>query len=699
MLPLATGPSLTPPFDDPILIFAIAMCVFLLAPLLFERYRLPGIIGVIVVGAAIGPNGLGLLDRTETFVLLGEVGLVYLMFVAGLEIDLDEFVENREMSVVFGALSFLLPQILGTAFGIYVLDFDLPTAALYAAIFSSHTLLAYPIVNRLGIVKNDAVTAAIGGTILTDTAALLVLAIAIGAAAGDLTLGFWAELGLGLSVFFAGVWLLVPTLGRWFFRNVPDESYYEFLFVMAVLFVCAFIAELAGVKHIIGAFLAGLALNRLIPQTGTLMNRIEFVGNALLIPFFLISVGMLVDVAVIVEGPETGVIAVSIIVLMLATKAASSFVTGAIYDYTTPERLTMFALSSGQAAAALAITLIGYDLGLFDESMVNGVVLMILVVSVISPALSERYGRKIVEAEEQAEYDPGDAPPRVLVPLSGNSETLERLLDFGMLVRESGGSEPLRAMTVVRGDLARPIRGSRTRGDDEASTGADVAEAEEVLTHAEEYVSGAEVPIETQTHLDENIVTGILRAVEENRIRTVITGWPGTGGFGSRLFGGTTDQLLDRSTQLVLVSKLEEKLNVTDRVVCLLPGRVASHPGFYEAVGVVKTVADQLGVPLVCLVAGGNAERYEELVDAVEPDTTLSVEKIPIGPGMGDAVADHVEETDLLVAISPRPNARGWRSDLSALPDRLASSGAANLVVAYPAEEDSSDRRRFLRVG
>ncbi|WP_331236081.1 cation:proton antiporter [Natronorarus salvus] len=697
MLPLATGPSLTPPFDDPILIFAIAMCAFLLAPLVFERYRLPGIIGVIVVGAAIGPNGIGLLDRTETFVLLGEVGLVYLMFVAGLEIDLDEFVENREMSVVFGALSFLLPQAIGTVFGITILGFDLPTAALYAAIFSSHTLLAYPIVNRLGIAKNDAVTAAIGGTILTDTAALLVLAIAIGAAAGDLTLGFWAELGIGLSVFFAGVWILVPRLGRFFFRNVPDESYYEFLFVIAVLFVCAFVAELAGVKHIIGAFLAGLALNRLIPQTGTLMNRIEFVGNALLIPFFLISVGMLVDVAVIVEGPETLVIAGSIVVLMLSTKLVASFATGAIYDYTVPERLTMFSLSAGQAAAALAITLIGFDLGLFDEPMVNGVVVMILVVSVISPALSERYGRRIVEAEEQAEYDPGEAPPRVLVPLSGNSETLERLLDFGMLVRESGGNEPLRAMTVVRGDLTDPIRGSRGRGDD--ATGAEVAEAEEVLTHAEEYVSGAEVPIETQTHVDENVVTGILRAVEENRIRTVITGWPGTRRFGSRLFGGTIDQLVERSTQLVLVSKLEEKLNVADRVVCLLPGRIASHPGFYEAVGVVKTVADQLGVELVCLVAGANAERYEELIDAVEPDTTLSVETVPIGPTMDDAVAEHVGETDLFVAISPRPNARGWRSDLSDLPDRLVSSPAANVVVTYPAEEDSSDRRRFLRVG
>ena len=229
--------SLPPlPFDDPVVIFAIAMAVFFVAPLVFERYRLPGIIGIIVVGAAIGPNGLGLLDRTETFVVLGEAGLVYLMFLAGLEIDLGEFVANRDRSLVFGALSFLVPQGLGMAVGIWLLEFDVLTAALYAAIFSSHTLLAYPIVAQLGIVKNEAVTATIGGTIFTDTAALLVLAIVAGAVAGDLTVGFWASLGLGLVALVAGTWLLIPRLGRWFFRNVSEESYFEFLFVMAVLF-------------------------------------------------------------------------------------------------------------------------------------------------------------------------------------------------------------------------------------------------------------------------------------------------------------------------------------------------------------------------------------------------------------------------------------------------------------------------------
>ncbi|SEH13352.1 Kef-type K+ transport system, membrane component KefB [Natronorubrum sediminis] len=688
------------PFQDPIIIFAIAMVVFLVAPLVFERYRLPGIIGIIVVGTAIGPNGFGFLDRSETFVLLGEVGLVYLMFLAGLEIDLGEFVANRDRSLVFGALSFLLPQGLGMAVGVWFLGFDVMTAALYAAIFSSHTLLAYPIVNKLGIVKNEAVTAAIGGTIFTDTAALLVLAIVAGAAVGDLTIGFWVTLVVGLVALFAGIWLLVPRLGRWFFRNVSEESYFEFLFVMAVLFVCAAFAELAGVKHIIGAFLAGLALNRLIPTTSTLMNRIEFVGNALLIPFFLISVGMLVDPVVVVGSTETLVIAGTIIVLLLFSKLFASWVTGAIYDYTTDERMAMFGLSSGQAAAALAITLIGYeDLGLFEEPMVNGVVLMILVVSFLSPALSKRYGRQIVDAEADSEYDPGDQPTRVLVPLAGNRDTMEPLLDFGMLVRETAGNaEPLRALTVVNRRPTR-LRASRTDQREQAETATAVADAEETLEHAAEHVAGAEVPVETHTRVETSVADGISKTVLDERITTTVLGWASSRRFGSRFFGDIVEQTLEQTTVQVLVSRLREPLNVTERVVCVLPAHIASHPGFYETIHTVKTVADELGVDLECYVIGGNPERYEQLVDAIEPETTTTVDVVPVGDGFDDAMDDRIDENDFVVALSPRPGSRGWETRLQSLPRRLTALDAENVVVAYPSEEDTSDKRRFLDMG
>lgn len=694
--PLVSRPSLSPPFDDPILIFAIAMVVFLVAPLIFERYKLPGIIGVILVGAIIGPNVLGLLERSETFVVLGEVGLVYLMFIAGLEINLNDFIENKEMSIAFGALSFLLPQLVGTAFGFYVLGFELAPAALYAAIFSSHTLLAYPIVNQLGIAKNEAVTAVIGGTILTDTAALLVLAVVSGSAEGELTAGFWAELAIGLTIFFAGVWFIVPRIGQWFFKNVSEESYFEFLFVMSTLFVCAFLAEIAGVEHIIGAFLAGLALNRLIPSTGTLMNRIEFVGNALLIPFFLISVGMLVDPRVFVEGIETIAIAGSMVILLLISKFVSSWAIGAYFDFTRAERMAMFGLSAGQAAAALAITLIGFELGLFGEPTVNGVVLMILVVSVISPFLSEKYGREIVSAEEDAEYDPGEAPSRVLVALAQETDRMEGLLNLGMLVRAESTEEPLHAVTVV---TRREQRSGRSRSGSNADneTAEEVAGAEAFLEEAEEHAASAEIPLDIQTTIDDNAVTGIARAIEENRITRVVVGWRGDSSFGTRLFGGTTDQLLDRTDELVLVSNLDSPLNIEDRVVLVLPNRIASHPGFYEAIGTIKTITEQLGVSLACFVVGADAERYERLIDAVEPDTSMTVETIPGHDRFNEALSEEVTETDLLVALSPRPGSRGWSSGLETLPERLASLAADDVIVCYPAEDSDSDRRRFLR--
>lgn len=695
MYPLVSRPSLSPPFDDPILIFAIAMVVFLVAPLIFERYKLPGIIGVIIVGAIIGPNVLGLLERSETFVVLGEVGLVYLMFIAGLEINVNDFLENKNKSIAFGAVSFLIPQLVGTAFGFYVLGFELGAAALYAAIFSSHTLLAYPVVNQLGIAKNEAITAVIGGTILTDTAALLVLAVVSGSAEGELTAGFWAELVIGLVLLFGGVWLIVPRLGKWFFRNLSEESYFEFLFVLAVLFVCAFLAEMAGVEHIIGAFLAGLALNQLIPQTGTLMNRIEFVGNALFIPFFLLSVGMLVDPQVFIEGTETLAIAGSIVVLLLITKFIAVWLTGSYYEFTTDERFAMYGLSAGQAAAALAITQIGFDLGLFGEPTLNGVVLMIIVVSVISPFLTEKYGRKIVSAEEQAEYDPGDAPSRVLVALAQETDRMEGLLNLGMLVRADTTEEPLHAVTVV----TREERRNRRSGSDaDTDTASEIAGAEAFLEEAEEHAASAEIPLDIRTTIDDNAVTGIARAIEENRITRVVIGWRGDSSLGTRLFGGTTDQLLDRTSKLVLVSNLDSPLNIENRVVLVLPNRIASHPGFYEAVGTIKTITEQLGVSLACFVVGADAERYERLIDAVEPETSMTVETIPGHERFDEALSEEVTETDLLVALSPRPGSRGWSSDLEILPERLASLAADDVIVCYPAEDDNSDRRRFLRM-
>jgi Kef-type K+ transport system membrane component KefB len=283
------------PLSDPVLVFALAMAIFLVLPQLFERIRIPGLIGLIIAGAVIGPSGFGLLDRDATIVLLGTVGLLYLMFLVGLELDLNEFNRHRRHSVTFGVLSFLLPQVTGTALSL-LLGYSLLASVLLGAMFASHTLVAYPIASRLGIVKTGAVTTVLGATLITDMLALLVLAVVTGAYEGETDAAFWIRLLATLSIYVAIVMVLIPRLGRWFFRRVRSDGPGEYVFVLTVLFGFAGLAEMVGIEPIIGALLVGFALNRLIPEQGPLMNRIKFVGDAIFVPFFLVSVGMLVDV-------------------------------------------------------------------------------------------------------------------------------------------------------------------------------------------------------------------------------------------------------------------------------------------------------------------------------------------------------------------------------------------------------------------
>lgn len=673
------------PVDEPVLIFALAMIVFLVAPLVLQRYKLPGIVGIILVGAAIGPNALGVLERDETIVLLGEVGLIYLMFVAGLEIDIDQFFANADRSVVFGLLSFLVPQAVGMAAGVWVLDLSVAAAALFASIFSSHTLLAYPVANRLGIVGDEAVTVAIGGTILTDTLALLVLAVVAASAQGALDAAFWVRLTVGLTVFFAGVWVLVPRIGEWFFRTLNEESYFEFLFVMAVLFVCAYLAELAGVETIVGAFLAGLVLNRLIPESGPLMNRVEFVGNALFIPFFLLSVGMLVDLGALADGSETLVITAVLVVSVLATKLAAAWMTGVAYGYGRDQVLSMFGLSLGQAAAALAIVLIGFDLGIdgFDQNMINAVVLMILVASLVSPAVVERAGSAIARSTDRAGYDPGETAQRILVPFSESSEYRERLLELALAIRDPRSAEPIRALTVVR---------PGERAEDE------VVRAERVLERTVEHAAGAEVPVSTQTRINHNVASGIVNASAENRITTLVIGWDGARSRRQRTFGDTIDQVLGRTERLVLVSRVRDPLNAVGEVVLLLPPGIDHNAGFAEALHAVNVVAAGSGARIRAVVVEDDVERYERAFDRVEPAVSTTVERVDDWKALLGMLRDDVSRGDLVVCMSARRGNLGWHPQLQTLPKSISTLHAGSFVVVYPASAKRADDRQFLRL-
>ncbi|MEH6514481.1 MAG: cation:proton antiporter, partial [Maribacter arcticus] len=284
----------TLPFTNPVLKFLLILVIILFTPILLNKIKIPALLGLIIAGAVVGPNGFNLMERDSGIILSGTAGLLYIMFLAGLEMDLVDFKKNSKKSLVFGLYTFIIPMVLGMVVSLNILKFSIPTSILLASMFASHTLIAYPLVSKLGVAKNRAVNITVGGTLITDTLALLVLAVIVGMHTGEVNVAFWVKLSVSILLFGATVILIFPIIGRWFFKRFHDNIS-QYIFVLMMVFLGAFLAEIAGIEAIIGAFLTGLALNRLILRTSPLMNRIEFVGNAIFIPFFLIGVGMLVD--------------------------------------------------------------------------------------------------------------------------------------------------------------------------------------------------------------------------------------------------------------------------------------------------------------------------------------------------------------------------------------------------------------------
>jgi len=664
---LAAKVSVSLPFTDPVLVFALAMVVFLAAPLLVERYRVPGMVGVLLAGAIVGPHGLNLLDRGPTIVLLGTVGLIYLMFLAGVEIDLHGFRRHRWRSLGFGLLTFGIPLLLGWGTG-RALGFPPASALLLGAMLASHTLVAYPLALSMGIVRNGAVTAALGGTMIADTAALLVLAVIASATRGNLDAGFWVRLILSLGAFVAVIIVGLPPLARWYFRRETTGTAATFLFVMTVLFAGAFLAEVAGVEPIIGAFLVGIALNRLIPHNGLLSNRIHFVGEAFLIPFFLLSIGMLVDVRVFLSGPRAWIVLAALLVVGVAAKWVAAEGTRLIFRLSKAETGSIFGLSVSRASATLAIALIGNELGLFDEFVENGVVLLMAVTCFLGPWLVEHHGRQLALAEEQAPLTGAEAPARILIPMS-NPRTAPALLDLALVLRDPRSPEPLYALTVV------PEEGE--------SAEAYVANAEQMLSKAVGYAAGAGVQVQAVTRVDQNFASGIVRGAVETRTATILIGWDGRTSR-QRVFGSVLDQLLEQSAQEVIVAKLGHPLNTTRRIVAVVARGSDHHRGFPEAVGTVKQMAHGLGSPIHLLTLGEPAERYVSAFRSVKPEAPVKGDRVA---GWSAALAElrqMLKPEDLVVALSARRGTVSWDPYLQRLPARLAKLVPESFLMLYP---------------
>lgn len=405
--------EITLPIINPVLKFLVILIVILVAPIILNKLKIPHILGLIIAGAIIGPNGFNLLIRDSGIILSGTAGLLYIMFLAGLEINMAEFKRNRFKSLVFGLYTFIIPIILGILSSYYILKLSMLSSVLVASMYASHTLIAYPILSNLGVNKNRAVNIAVGGTMITDTLALLVLAVIVRMTTGELTLAFWMKLTISVLCFGLIVMLLFPIIGKWFLKRFEDKVT-QYIFVLVMVFLGAILAEAAGIEAIIGAFLSGLALNRLIPSTSPLMNRIEFVGNAIFIPFFLISVGMLVDYQAFFKDFET--IKVALVMTFIATTAKyiAAWLSQKTFKFTIDERRLIFGLSNAQAAATLAAVMVGYNIiigetesgesvRLLNENILNGTIVMILVTCTIATLSAQKGARNISSFESTPE--------------------------------------------------------------------------------------------------------------------------------------------------------------------------------------------------------------------------------------------------------------------------------------------------------
>ncbi|HHY21340.1 MAG TPA: universal stress protein [Bacilli bacterium] len=661
------------PVTHPVLIFAIAMLIFFIAPVIMTWMKIPGLIGLIFAGVIIGPNGLSLLERDPTIVLLGTVGLLYIIFIAGLEIDLDGFKKYRQRSIVFGLFSFWIPCIFGIGIGLF-LDYSIAGAILLGSLLGSHTLLAYPIASRLGVAKNKAVTTTVGGTIITDTSSLLILAIIAASMQGELTVQFWfSMLGL-LLIYVAASLYFIPLVAQFFFRSISSEGSLEFTFVMLILFVTAYCATLVGLEPIIGAFMAGLALNRYVLEHSPLMNRIKFVGNALFIPFFLLSVGMLMDVRVLISDSSAWVVAMAIVIFVQVGKYLAAWISGKLYHYSDEEVRLMFGLSVPQAAATLAATLVGFDLGLFNLATVNAVIVMILITCIVGPYMVEKYGRKVSLLEAQAPYEPSEAPDRILVPLA-NPKTMESLLELSFAVR-GHSSEPLFLLTV-----AQSYGGS---------SAAMVADGEKLLNQAITYSSGGNVPTHPLTRVDTNIASGIVRAIEEQRITKVVIGWNGKLSTPQRIFGSVLDQLLEHTSEMIYVTRLTGPINTTKRVVCLIPPGTDHESGYFETVKSMKQITSRLGAELVLYIVKDKIGSYKKAFSEMKPDVKLSIHSLS---SWKEAFWQVIHQDDLLTVISARRGSIAWHPQLERMPRILAKNDKNSFIMIYPPEIEPIDLR------
>ncbi|WP_320048082.1 cation:proton antiporter [uncultured Ilyobacter sp.] len=667
------------PIHDPVLIFAIVMSSVLIAPLFAQKLKLPGIVGLIAAGLIVGPHTFGILENDRTIELLGTIGLLYIMFEAGLEINLGEVKKNKHHSILFGLLTFSVPLVMGIFSGVYILKMNLMASVLMASLFSSHTLISFPIVSKLGLSKKSSVSTTIGATIITDTLAFLVMIVVIASNQGNLGVYFWIKLFTFSTLYVVLTGLYLPRMTRWFFRNYSSESgVEEYVFVIAVLFILAHLSHIIGLEPVIGAFLAGLVLNTLIPEKSTLMNRVQFVGSSMFIPFFLISVGMIIDVSHFFTGTGALKISLTMIIVAILSKYLAAVGFGNTVKLKKSETNLMFAMSVNQAAATLAVVMIGYRVGIFNEDILTGAIMMIVSTCFLGTIFTEKYAKEVM-LENQTNYEVSDTvkTDRILIPIGGVNDYLKNLIEFAFLIKKKGSHEPLYPLTVAI---------------DGQDVDRQILEGEGVLTKVVTHANSLQKSVIPLNRIDINVSNAIAKVIKEYRISKVIINWNKIKKSNNRVFSKVIDQSVKKSNETMYITRIIHPVGITENIFLMVPPLINRQSGFVDEFYSIIKMALSINSKLIIISDESTKGELQKIIVKNKSNLNYEFKTLNSWKVIEENLAEVIKDNDMIIQMMAKQGQLAWRLTFDRLPNKLGERfGNNNIIAVYPSCNSNSD--------
>ena len=662
------------PITDPTLIFFVVLCIILLAPIIMGKLRIPHIVGMVLAGMLIGKYGLNILERDSSFELFGEVGLYYIMFLAGLEIDMNGLKNNSWKVVGFGLLTFAVPFVLVFLSCLYMLHYSAVASLLLGSVLGSNTLIAYPIVCKYGLQKHNSVTLCVGASMISVTFALVVLAAIVGTYNNGTGIGFWLLFILKFAAYIGAAVYCIPRITRWFLRRYSD-AVMQYIFIMGILFLSAAITDMLGMEGVFGAFFAGLMLNRYIPHVSPLMNRIEFIGNALFIPYFLIGVGMLINVRVLFEGWSTAFITFCLVFFGTVGKALAAYAIAFFHRLPKVHGHMMFGLTAAHAAGSIAIVMVGIRLKvaegtyLLNDDMLNGVVMMILFTCIIGSMVTEKASRDIVlnDIPTSANDSNGD-DEKILIPVK-YPETAETLVNMAILMRNPKLNRGLVGLNVVYDDE------NRLQGQEKGKS---------LLEKLANMAIAADVRMLTQVRIATNIANGIKHAFKEFNASEIIMGLHNHKNVSKRFWGEFIQSLFNGLNRQIVIVQCNQPLNTIRRIHVAVPSRAEFEPGFCRWMERVARMAGNLDCKIEFHGQQGSLSLIRDYIQNRHPNLraeyTLMAHWIEL-----PALAASIREDHMFVVVTARKGTVSYKLALEQLPEELTRHfSGKSLMIIYP---------------